>query len=124
MPRLTLMIDFDSDPVNHVNDVLGTLHEVSMQLEDLRGEPLPPAGTVTDIQERQWASWAVGAAGVSYAAKPGDDLLWLQMGKRFPVTAIFTNTAEANAHMVKHSEQGLAAEFGPFLILANEKERK
>lgn len=124
MPRLTLMIDFDSDPVNHVNDVLGTLHEVSMQLEDLRGEPLPPAGTVTDIQERQWASWAVGAAGVSHAAKPWDDLLWLQMGKRFPVTAIFTDTAEANAHMEKHSEQGLAAEFGPFLILANEKERK
>ena len=121
MPRLTLMIDFDSDPVNHVNDVLGTLHEVSMQLEDLRGEPLPAAGTVTDIQARQWASWAVGAAGVSHAAKPGDDLLWLQMGKRFPVTAIFTDT---NAHMEKHSEQGLAAEFGPFLILANEKERK
>jgi hypothetical protein len=53
------MIDFDSDPANHVNDVLGTLHEVSMQLEDLRGEPLPPAGTVTDIRERQWASWSV-----------------------------------------------------------------
>lgn len=73
----TLTINIDSDPINHVNDVLGTLHDVSMQLEELRGQSLPPAGTVTDIQDRQWASWttadqtsiATGTANVLYVVE-------------------------------------------------------
>jgi len=60
--------------------------------------------------------------GLSHTAKPEEEILWLQMGKRFPVTAIFTDATEANAHMERHSEQAVAACFGPFIILANVKE--
>jgi hypothetical protein len=41
------------------------------------------------------------------------------MGKRFRVTAIFTDNQSANAWMENHRDQGLIAEFGPFRIVAN-----
>jgi len=56
---MVITITSEEDPINHVNDVLGTLHEVSMQLEELRGQPLPVTGSVTDIQNREWATWKV-----------------------------------------------------------------
>ncbi len=49
-----------------------------------------------------------------------DEILWLcSMGKRFRVTAIFTDDAEANAHMERHDDQACIANFGAFVILAN-----
>lgn len=49
-----------------------------------------------------------------------DEMLWIySMGKRFRVTAIFTDDASANLWMERHRDQGLIAEFGPFRIIAN-----
>lgn len=50
----------------------------------------------------------------------GEHILYLRsMGKLFRVTAIFTSDAEANAYMEKHREEGLIAEFKPYLYIAN-----
>ena len=59
MITMTLTIHIESDPINHVNDALGTLHAVTMALEDLRGEPLPAEHQITDIHGRVWGSWQV-----------------------------------------------------------------
>lgn len=49
-----------------------------------------------------------------------DETLYLcSMGKRFRVTAIFTDDAEANEHMRKHDNQACIAAFGPLVILAD-----
>ena len=59
---------------------------------------------------------------MNHTAKPGE-VLWLcSMGKRFQVTAIFTEEAEANAHMETHDDQAVIACFGPFIVLANKYE--
>jgi len=57
---------------------------------------------------------------MKHIAKRGE-ILWIHsMGKRFAVTAIFTDDESANAHMARHTSQALIAEFGPFRILAEQ----
>ena len=41
------------------------------------------------------------------------------MGKALRVTAIFTNDAEANAYMAANRDEGVVAEFGTLILLAN-----
>jgi hypothetical protein len=43
---------------------------------------------------------------------------------RIRVTAIFTDDEAANTYMAEHSGEGVIAVFGPFILLANVKERK
>lgn len=39
------------------------------------------------------------------------------------IRAIFTDMTEANKYMEQHPDQGLYAEFGPFLLIASMPER-
>jgi hypothetical protein len=82
--KFQLTVNIDSDPLNHVNDVLGAMHEVSMDLEDLRGEPLPPTGTVKYPLGKDRATWTFRAP--------------LAAGSSFPLDqqAIFTANAMDN----------------------------
>jgi len=57
MPEFRLIVNVDSGPEDHVNDVLGAMHEVAMDLEGLRGEPMPPAGTVQYPLGVERAAW-------------------------------------------------------------------
>ena len=46
--------------------------------------------------------------------------LWLySMGKRFRITAIFTEIEQANDYMATHPDAACIAEFKPFVFLAN-----
>ena len=56
---------------------------------------------------------------MKYIAKTDDKLFLFSMGKRLRVTAIFTDLAEANAHMGRTDDAVIAC-FGPFIILANQ----
>jgi hypothetical protein len=45
------------------------------------------------------------------------------MGKALRVTAVFTSDDEANAYMAKHLDEGVVAQFGRFVLLANLHDR-
>ncbi len=51
-----------------------------------------------------------------------DEKLWVySMGKRFQITAIFTDLDESNAYMAmaNHRDESVIACFGPFIFLAD-----
>jgi hypothetical protein len=41
------------------------------------------------------------------------------MGKALRVTAIFTSADEANEYTESHRDEGVVAQFGPYILLAN-----
>ena len=51
--------------------------------------------------------------------KPEQMLYVRSMGKLLRITAIFSDVAEANKYMENHRDEGLVAEFAPFLLIAN-----
>ncbi len=49
-----------------------------------------------------------------------EEMLYVRsMGKLLRVTAVFRTDAEANAHMEKHRDEGLVAEFGELRLIAH-----
>jgi len=51
--------------------------------------------------------------------KPEQQLYVRSMGKALRVTAIFTVDSEANAYMERNKDEGVVAEFAPFILIAN-----
>jgi hypothetical protein len=41
------------------------------------------------------------------------------MGKRLRVTAIFHDVADTNTYLSQHSDEGVIAEFPPYVFVAN-----
>ena len=61
--------------------------------------------------------------GPFHKAGKDEHLFIHSMGKRLCVTAIFTDTEQANAHMGRNDGDAVIAEFGPFILLANKHDR-
>ena len=51
--------------------------------------------------------------------KPEQMLYVRTMGKALKVTAVFTDDDSANAYMSNHSDEGVVAEFAPYIFIAN-----
>lgn len=57
--------------------------------------------------------------GISHRSKAQEKIYLYSMGKRLRVTAMFTDVKDANAYMERHDDEGVIAELGPFIFLAN-----
>jgi hypothetical protein len=51
--------------------------------------------------------------------KPNQALYVRSMGNALRVTAIFTSADEANEYTESHRDEGVVAQFGPYILLAN-----
>ena len=51
--------------------------------------------------------------------KPGQDLFFCSMGKKFRITAWFANDDDANAYIENHRDEGVIAATGGLILLAN-----
>lgn len=59
---------------------------------------------------------------MTYRPKAGEQVWIFSMGKRFALTAITDNNAEANAYMEKHDNDAVIACFGSLVFIANKYE--
>jgi hypothetical protein len=44
------------------------------------------------------------------------------LGKAVRVTAIFTSVQDSNGYLAAHSDEGVVAEFGPYVFIANNQD--